>query len=118
MAYKYGATQTTARGQVLSAEAHIRALKDVETRLEDRIQYLKRVENLQRVRNRKYNRLQQLTPARTPEQVIADGNRLLKKIQREHPQPRGIGRQRMAEFLAEEDAYYASQGRGYGKVAA
>lgn len=53
-----------------------------------------------------------LKAALTIEQLIAGGSEAqqeLARIQREHPQPAGIGAKRMARFLREENAYKAEK---------
>lgn len=67
-----------------------------------------------------------LKAALTVEQLIAGGSEAqqeLARIQREHPQPPGIGAVRMKRFLREEDAYKAEKmvrqmaGESYGIAA-
>lgn len=106
MAYVRGATKSTARGQILSAQQQIKVLQDVEERLRARIDRLKRLEHLYRARAVKNNnRLQR--PKLSPEEVKAQAEKLLPGIRAKHQTTPLQGRQRMREILHEQDAHNA-----------
>jgi hypothetical protein len=104
--YEWGQSKTTPRGQVLSAQQQIKVLQDVEARLRDRIDRLKRLEHLYRARTVRNNNDQQ-RPTLTPAQVKAQAETLLPQIHAKHQTTPLQGRHRILEILREEDAHNA-----------
>lgn len=104
MAYQYGSTKTSARGQVLSTQEQIRTLKDIEERLMERISKLKRVEQIYRERGMATKRRQQ-HQTMSIEEVQAEAEKLLPQIHKKYQTSRVEGRQRILEILREIDAH-------------